>query len=197
MESRAASIVRNRYDGSKIIRPFRSARSEAMSRLVDFYRGQATDAERRYLEDIWTWDDEELEFVHDYIQWLFPLPEPSGFNPDAPILTGDDIAAFAADPKLRANLAKSFERILRFFGLAVDGAGTVVEAGNFASRIADVWEAPNHNWLRITRILRSLTLLGLGSSAQALFARLKEFRDRARFPITPETFRYWQAALLK
>jgi Opioid growth factor receptor (OGFr) conserved region len=166
-----------------------------MSRLVDFYRGQATDAEHRYLEDIWTWDDEELEFVHDYIQWLFPLPEPSGFNPDAPILTDDDIAAFAAEAKLRVNLAKSFERILRFFGLTLDASGAVIEADNFASRTADVWEAPNHNWLRITRILRSLTLLGLESFAQAFFARLKEFRDRGRFPITPETFAYWQVAV--
>ena len=166
-----------------------------MSRLVDFYRGQATDAERRYLEDIWTWDDEQLEFVHDYIQWLFPLPDASAFNPDAPILTDDDIAAFAADPKLRANLAKSFERILRFFGLTVDPTGAVVEADNFASRIADVWEAPNHNWLRITRILRSLTLLGLAPSALAFFVKLREYRQLGRFPITSDTFLYWKNAV--
>ena len=167
-----------------------------MSRLVDFYRGQATDTERRHLEDIWTWDDEELEFVHDYIQWLFPLPDASAFNPDAPILTGDDdIAEFAADPQLRANLAKSFERLLRFFGLTLDASGAVIEADNFASRSADIWEAPNHNWLRMTRILRSLTLLGLSSSALAFFVKLREFRQGTRFRITPDTFLHWKNAV--
>jgi hypothetical protein len=166
-----------------------------MSRLVDFYRGHATDTERRRLEDIWSWDDEELEFVHDYIQWLFPLPDASAFNPDAPILTDDDIVAFAADPELRANLATSFERILRFFGLTQDTSGAVVEADNFASRIADIWESPNHNWLRMTRILRSLTLLGLAPSALAFFVKLREFRQAARFPIAADTFLYWKNAV--
>ena len=166
-----------------------------MSRLVDFYRGQATDARRRRLEDIRTWDDEQLEVVHDFIQWLFPLSDASAFNPDAPILTDEDIAAFAADPKLRANLAKSFERILRFFGLAVDASGSVVEADNFASRIADIWESPNHNWLRMTRILRSLTLLGLAPSALAFFVKLREYRQGPRFPITSDTFLFWKNAV--
>ena len=139
------------------------------------------------------WDDEELEFVHDYIQWLFPLSDASAFNPDAPILTDEDIAAFAAEPALRANLAKSFERILRFFGLTQDASGAVVEADNFASRIVDIWEAPNHNWLRITRILRSLTLLGLAPSALAFFVKLREFRIRVPLSsITSDTFLYWK-----
>jgi hypothetical protein len=166
-----------------------------MSRLVDFYRGQATDAEGRHLEDIWTWDDDELEMVHDYIQWLFPLPEPSAFNPDAPILTAADIAAFRADPAVQGRLAKSFERLLRCFGLTIDAREAVVEGESFASRIADVWESPNHNWLRITRILRSLTLLGLESSAKALFDRLTILRRSGRYPITPETFAYWESAV--
>src|ERR1019366_10448716 len=103
-----------------------------MTRLVDFYRGQKTDTEGRRLEDILAWPDDDLEAVHDFIQWLFPLPEPSQFNPDAPLLTHEDIAAFKSDPILQANLMKSFERILAFLGLSLS-EGKVVVGQNFTA----------------------------------------------------------------
>jgi hypothetical protein len=166
-----------------------------MSRLTDFYRGEAADAEGRFLADVWAWDDDELEVVHDYIQWLFPLAEPSQFNPDAPLLSPEDIAAFRQDSTLQANLRKSFERILRFLGLTLANHGAVVEGENFAARTPDVWAYPNHNWLRITRILGSMTLLGLGPLATALYGRLNAFYTSRKFPISAETFQYWTDAV--
>jgi hypothetical protein len=166
-----------------------------VSRLIDFYRGTGTDSEGRRLDAILAWGDGRLEAVHDFIQWLFPLPEPSRFNPDAPLLTAEDIATFRQDAELRANLRRSFERILSFLGLAETGGGEIVEGSNFANRVPDVWEQPNHNWLRITRILRSLTLLGLGDEARALYLRLADFHARRRFPIDEETFQYWSSAI--
>ena len=166
-----------------------------MSRLVQFYCGEAPDTEGRRLTDIWSWDDEELEVIHDFIQWLFPLTEPSQFTPDAPLLTPEDIAAFHVDPDLRGNLGKSFERMLAFFGLALAGEGNVVEAANFASRVPEIWAEPNHNWLRVTRILRSLTLLGLAPLATAFFDWLEASYKSHRFPISEETFCYWSEAV--
>ncbi len=165
-----------------------------MSRLVDFYHGQAADAEGRHLQDLWEWDDDQLEAVHDFIQWLFPLPEPSRFNPDAPLLTDEDRAAFKADPQLRANLLKSFTRILHFFGLSLTDDGRVAEGPNFTARAPGVWASPNHNWLRITRVLRSLSLLGLETQARALYEQLEALHRSQRFPIGAETFRYWTRA---
>src|ERR1022692_4596159 len=121
--------------------------SNLMSRLLAFYRGVQTDTEGRLLEDILVWTDDDLEAVHDFIQWLFPLPEPSQYNSDAPLLTNEDIAAFKSDPVLQANLMKSFERILAFFGLSLS-EGKVADGPNFKARVADVWASPNHNWLR-------------------------------------------------
>jgi hypothetical protein len=166
-----------------------------MSRLLDFHRGEGTDAEGRRLDDILAWPDGRLEAVHDFIQWLFPLPEPSRFNPDAPLLTPEDIATFRQDSALRANLRRSFERILTFLGLQEADGGEVVEGPNFAKRAPDVWNYPNHNWLRITRILRSLRLLGLEAEAQALYRRLDDFHARRKFPIGDDTFRYWTDAV--
>ena len=110
-------------------------------------------------------------------------------------LTATEIATFKSDPLLQANLRKSFVRILGFLGLVLDGNGTVAEGGNFAARSPDVWDAPNHNWLRISRILRCLTLLGLNVLARAFFDRLNAFYESKRFPIPTDTFRYWTNAV--
>jgi hypothetical protein len=131
-----------------------------MSQLIDFYLGH--DSEGRTLEDVWQMTDEELLHSHDVIQWLFPLDRPSSFNPDAPILTSDDIVLFRLSPQLRDNTLTSFHRFLMVLGLRFEDG--------FMEEIRDVglWAAPNHNWLRITRILKSLTLLGHEEEARAL-----------------------------
>lgn len=165
-----------------------------MSLLLDFYRGNAADAEGRRLDDILARDDEFFEAAHDFIQWLFPLPEPSRFNRDAPLLTPDDIAAFRAEPELRARLLASFARTLRFLGLVTAADGSVVEGPNFPDREPEVWANPNHNWLRVTRILRSLRLLGLEDRAAAFHDRLREFYKSGRHSIPDDTFRYWTEA---
>ncbi|MBM4067650.1 MAG: hypothetical protein FJ271_01710 [Planctomycetes bacterium] len=103
-----------------------------MSRLLDFYRGDGTDSVGRSLEQILSWDDDEFESVHDFIQWLFPLPEPSQFNPDAPLLDEGEIAVFRSDPLIRSNLLRSFERMLSFLGLGLAEDGKVTEAANFS-----------------------------------------------------------------
>jgi hypothetical protein len=166
-----------------------------MSQLLDFYRGTAADSEGRSLQDLWQWNDDDLEEVHDFIQWMFPLPEPSRFNPDAPLLTEADITAFRNDASLRSRLKQSFERILVFLGLSTAEDGIVVEGSNFSQRVPEIWASPNHNWLRITRILRSLSVLGLESEAKSLFRRLEALYSHRRFPITAETFQYWADAV--
>jgi hypothetical protein len=166
-----------------------------MSRLVEFYRGQARDTEGRRLDEIWDWDDGSLEAAHDFIQWLFPLPEPSRFNPDAPILSADDLRTFRGDPLLQTRLQRSFERVLRFLGLTLTPDGKVVPGDNFAARVPDVWAYPNHNWLRITRILRSLTLLGREAQARALYERLSEMYSSRKYGILGDTFGYWTGAV--
>ena len=40
----------------------------------------------------------QLESMHCYIQWLFPLCEKSPFNGSAPVLQREEIVAITADP---------------------------------------------------------------------------------------------------
>ncbi|MBM4069495.1 MAG: hypothetical protein FJ271_11180, partial [Planctomycetes bacterium] len=66
---------------------------------------------------------------------------------------------------------------------------------NFSARAREVWAAPNHNWLRITRILRCLSLAGMATQARALCDGLLEFHTNRRFAIPASTLKYWTDAV--
>lgn len=83
--------------------------------LLAFYTGNGRDVQGRTHAEILAWSDALLEAVHDYIQWLFPLPEASGFNPLAPLLTPALIEEFRNSEALRSRLRASCShaRLLR------------------------------------------------------------------------------------
>ena len=148
----------------------------ADSPLVRFYRGDAPDARGRTLDDILAWDDEQLEAVHDYIQWLFPLDEPSRFNRDAPLLTAADRLAFR-QPTVAGNLRRALDRMLAFYGFALDRSAAtprIVRSAQWKDRSQEWLHAGNHNLLRLTRMIRSLALLGEVDLATALYAALRQ-----------------------
>ena len=170
----------------------------AADRLVLFLAEDGVDGAGRRFDDVLAFDDAALERHHDFIQWLFPLPEPSAFNPGAPVLSAGDIAAFRDDPELRGRLLAAFRRMLGSYGFTLDGdeaAPSVAPANDFATR-ARGWLTPgNHNMLRITRVLRCLTLLGLPAHARAFLAALEGLYDGGRASaIGPVTLRYWREA---
>jgi hypothetical protein len=183
-----------------------------MSQLIDFYSGHGADHRGRTLDEILSWNDERLESVHDYIQWLFPLAEASRFNPYAPLLTGADCAEFQRRTDLRANVLRSFRRMLVFYGFAIDDATSVAVdssldpltlpsprgRGVCIVPLAEIrhWISPgDHNYLRITRILTSLRLLGFEEYARAFFAALKAVYAEHADTIGETTFSYWRNAV--
>src|SRR5262245_43707560 len=103
------------------------------SAILRFYDGDGTDHMLRTLEEILAWDDWHLEEVHNYIQWVFPLTDPSRANSSAPLLTPDEIAAFRESAARRATLHRAFVRILAFYGFDVSGTG----AATLITRSAD------------------------------------------------------------
>jgi hypothetical protein len=145
------------------------------------------------LQEIQRWSDDRLEAVHDFIQWLFPLAEPSPVNPSAPTLDRETIEAFAKDAGLTSALRVSLDRMLHFYGLEWR-EGAIRRSARFPQR-AQNWLRPgNHNHYRITRILRSCSALGLGSEARAFLAALEEIALEFPRSITPITLRYWRGA---
>jgi hypothetical protein len=168
--------------------------------LLRFYRDEGPDDRGRFIHDIWTWDGDRLERTHDYIQWLFPLTEPSGANQAAPLLDAGTIAAFAGEVRLREHLGRSLALMLGFYGYRMARAGEelTVEATPDQSVRQAVWLTPfNHNFLRITRILRSATLLGLGGEARAFHSALAHlYHGSARAVIGARTYDFWTAAVV-
>ncbi len=161
-----------------------------------FFAGEPDDAGRT-LDGIVCWPDAQLEAVHDYIQWLFPLPERSGANPWAPVLTPASIAALRASPEAQARLHAAWRRMLAFYGLVLDGE-EVVPGPEFQTT-ASRWLTPgDHNHLRLTRMLRSLRVLGCEAEAQALWAALRRLHETesaaGRHSIADETVAYWRRA---
>lgn len=169
-------------------------------RILAFYSGASADHRGRHLPEILEWPDDELERVHDYIQWLFPLPERSGFNANAPTLDEQTIQEFRSRPDLQQNMRAAFIRMLSFYGLEIIGSHqpTVRRAPTFTESSGNWLRAGNHNHLRITRILKSLRILALETEALAFFDCLKDiYRSelgKGLPGISDETFRFWQSA---
>jgi hypothetical protein len=168
------------------------------STTVQFYSGQGVDGRGRSLNTILSFTDGELETVHDFIQWLFPIETVSSVNPSAPIVTRNTQIAFRTDISLRGNLCKACCRMLHFYGLSCHGkAGVnpkVCRGRGFPVKSAR-WMTPgNHNHLRLTRILKSLRLLGLEACSRSLFSCLRELASRDPDGFSEVTLDYWRAS---
>lgn len=162
--------------------------------LLAFYRGTGTDRAGRRLVAIWAFSHLQLEATHDYIQWLFPLPTRSAFDPSAPVLDARTRAAFAAEPGLRERLLRSLDVMLAFYGLARDGE-RVAPRPDFEARARHWLVAGDHNHRRLTRIVRALRLLGCETEADALRACLITIAaERGATAVSPTTLAHWRAA---
>ena len=110
--------------------------------ILAFLSGHGTDDQRRLISDLMDQDDEYWERTHDFIQWLFPLTEPSRSVRNAPILTDDEIQQIQESETAQANIERSVLRYKEFL------------AG------ATKWRTGyDHNHLRISRVIKSLRLL--------------------------------------
>jgi len=169
-----------------------------MSELIRFYFGMGADGKGRMLAAIHDWDHEALEHVPDYIQWLFPLARPSRCSQRAPVLTVEDIEWFRTSRFLRRKLLGSFELMLDFFGfeLTEDHGTPCVSCRNDVSPTTPWLNPENHNMVRITRILKSMSLLGLRDYAGAFLQCLEALDEGdARQVIDPATMRVWRDAV--
>lgn len=115
-----------------------------------------------YIEEIlskWRGDYDKLEHNHTYIQWLFPLRE-QGLNFYAHELTQDEIKEFQSTREAKRRFLAAYSMMLDFYGIKLlDKSGSVARASNWKERFQHLNES-HHNYLRITRILKSLGELG-------------------------------------
>lgn len=149
----------------------------AVGPIVAFLEGEGPDGRGRTLFDVLGFDDASLELTHDFIQWLFPLPEPSGAVPDAPVLTAEDVEAIRNSILAQCALAAATDRMEAFY------------------RATYSWLRPHdHNHLRITRIIRSLRLLRGDGEADAFRDAILSFVETTRAPVSARSRGYWSTA---
>ena len=145
--------------------------------IVMFLEGEGVDARGRTVFDVLSMNDVALEHTHDFIQWLFPLPEASSAVPDSPVLTPDDIQAIRVSELAPMALAAGTDRMSAFY------------------RSTHGWLMPNdHNHLRITRIIRSLRLLVGDAEADAFRDDILERVEATRAPVSVRSRGYWATA---
>ncbi|KAH6673150.1 opioid growth factor receptor conserved region-domain-containing protein [Halenospora varia] len=148
--------------------------------LLAFYAGTGTDRRGRSLSQILSWNASNLERYHDYIQTLFPLPERSAVDWHAPIIDAQVFKAFRERDDLKENLEKAFKKIMWFYGFEVERVENklVVDKGPDFNSNPKVWNHRyDHNHLRISRIIRSLRVLGLEEEAQGFWAALSKYSN--------------------
>jgi hypothetical protein len=147
------------------------------SQIVLFLKGNGFDYRGRTLLQLRAMSNERLEKSHDVVQWMFPTDMPSAHCKDAPILTTEDIATIRTDTKIQFNLQLCLDRMIRFY------------------EVNDYWITErNHNFLRITRILRCLWLAGRIHDYVSLQKILDDIYIEYDDIIGIETYFYWKAA---
>lgn len=162
------------------------------SPLIDFFRGDAPDHQGRHIEALWALSPFWLEHTHDYIQWLFPIPEAGRFNGFAPLLTTSDREAFRVDASLRDRQRVSLDVMLAFLGLERDEL-TITAHPDLNIR-DHIWlKAGGHNHLRISRIIRSLALCHQRDLARAFQDAVIRL-GRERGIVSETSIHFWTKA---
>ena len=149
----------------------------------------------RMLAEILQQDDFWLEVTHDYIQWLFPLSDLSRVTPDAPLVDNNIRDTFRTDDVLQKHMRAAVVRMARFLGLTFNGV-TVGKTATWAERKGEWFTENTHNSLRITRILKSMTLLGLQKDSVALQRGIEQLcAVESDCGVTHESRRFWRDAI--
>ena len=142
--------------------------------ILHFLEGAIPDGRGRTLSIIMAFDDQAIESTHDFIQWIFPLDEPSRSHPGAPVMDRFEIEEIKSSDVALENLMQSADW---YFG--------------FLQR-HDHWiRQYDHNHLRISRAIKSLRLLVSDEVADRYEAAILDFLGGNISAISERSRGYW------
>ena len=142
--------------------------------VLYFLEGAIPDGLGRTLSMIMAFDDQAIESTHDFIQWIFPLDEPSRSHPGAPVLDLFEIEEIKSSDVALENLMQSADW---YFG--------------FLQR-HDHWiRQYDHNHLRISRAIKSLRLLVSDEVADRYKAAILDFLGGSISAISERSREHW------
>ncbi len=131
--------------------------ASATQTYIDFMSSSRRNAHGKTFQQILNYSEEEMEFDHEYIQWLFPLPEPSPYNPLAPVINVAELQVLLTD-QIKHNLELAANKMLDFWGI-------------------EPWNPQKlpilngHNALRFSRVLQSLVYHGYRTKAEEILQK--------------------------
>jgi hypothetical protein len=163
------------------------------SKIIQFYEKNSKDNYGRTLHEMQHYNYEQLENIHNYIQWMFPLREKSRVNLSAPLLKDKDILYIKNSEKIKQNMLVSTLVITDFWGIGKEFLENKYYVKN--DRIKNMITPKNHNFLRISRILKSHILFDMKNEAVLLFKCFEEIRNDGNQNIIGESFTSWENAI--
>jgi len=145
--------------------------------LTGFLGGSTPDSRGRYITEIYSLSDQEIENTHDFIQWVFPLPEASRAVFNAPVLSEHDVRDIRDNEMAQENLSRSSDWYL-----------------GFLKRNKHWMTKYDHNHLRITRAIKSVRLLIGDQEADKFRTQIFEVLGDAISNIDPKAVSFWMDA---
>jgi len=148
----------SRYDGEDEVHP------DAKDNWEFYTNKQPCRPDNLFIEEIhqrWKGDYNELEHNHRFIQWLFPIRE-HGMNYLAQPLQLHEIELMTASEEVMSRLRTSYAIMLDFYGMELEDeeTGLLCRSPSYRARYRHLCRS-FHNYLRISRILKCLSELGL------------------------------------
>ncbi|TDP84584.1 opioid growth factor receptor-like protein [Aquabacterium commune] len=170
--------------------------TQSMESIRNYLGYGGTDHRQRTLDEALGWDDAMLESTHDFVQWWFPLAEPSAFSHHAPMASLSEFEILGNDERVRVGVERAMHRMLRFYGLRLNASGVIEKTDQWDVRSRNWACRHTHNDLRLTRMLKSLSLLGQRAHARVLLAALEQIVNEERASSEATPLRFWREALL-
>lgn len=166
--------------------------TQEQKQLLDFLEGTGKDIYNRDLESILkTKDMLCFELSHNYIQWLFPLREKSNFAHSIP-LTDEMVDYIKSNETILNNIKLSFIKMLEFYGFSYAN-NEIIPVMSKKEMIIRWMNRGNHNFLRITRILGCLSIVGYDNLAKKWLQVLEELTKDLSY--TEDSKVYWRDAV--
>ncbi len=148
-------------------------------KIYHFFAGTGTDHAGRTIQDYLEMSNEDLEKIHDYIQWAFPTRQPSQCQAaNAPLLSDEALALFTYGSVARGNYYNMWRRIINFY----------METNHW---LVDT----DHNHLRITRIIESSAEFFNVETAEMFAKIILNLNKGAGNPVNTKSVNFWMRAL--
>lgn len=148
-----------------------------------FFEGKEPDDLGRHLSKILCFGRIRMELTHNYIQRLFPLTEESRFS-KCDLITEDDIAIFQRNLAAQDGMRKAYQKMLWFWKL---------DEKQYQNSVYRHWNSyNNHNHYRMSRVLKSLLLLGMEEEYKDFSMRIHWIIDHPQqYRVSDDTARIW------